>query len=257
MDREQEITDLRRKLAELESHAGDEVVGAAPETPPPAPPVKSSGPKKGIPIPIWVFGGVGLFFLLLLFSQSLGGGGAPKTVNAGSQPTTAELNHDIDRQIAENADLAPPVQMSKWLYQDIKDPMTDRLTRTACVSSSNMVTLNPPYSDVSAQMCVRQSPRHGLDVYILLNGDGQIICRSYDGCSARTRFDANAPQGFGATDAADGSSNIVFISSAQKFVTGLKAADTTRVELMFYEAGNQTLEFNTAGLEWPRPAPAG
>ncbi len=117
-----------------------------------------------------------------------------------------------------------------------------------------MVRLQSPYSDVAARLCVRQSPQHGLDVYVALLGDGQIICRSYNNCSVNIRFGDGEQQSFSATDAADGSSNIIFVTNAQRFVTGVKGAPVTRIQLTFYQAGVQVVEFNTSGLEWPRPS---
>ncbi len=145
----------------------------------------------------------------------------------------------------------------KWTYRDDRDPMTDQLTRTACVTSSNLAQLDSPYRPVTADLCIRQSPRHGSDVFVALNGDGQIICRTYEGCSVQVRFGETPQQSFSATDAADGSSNIVFITNASRFINAAKSADTIRVQVTFYQAGDQVLEFPSKGLEWPRPPAAG
>ncbi|WP_292029845.1 hypothetical protein [Brevundimonas sp. UBA2416] len=152
------------------------------------------------------------------------------------------------------APAAPVTPASPWTYTTDLDPMTDRPTHVACSTSTNMVRLQSPYSDVAARLCVRQSPQHGLDVYVALLGDGQIICRSYNNCSVNIRFGDGEQQSFSATDAADGSSNIIFVTNAQRFVTGVKGAPVTRIQLTFYQAGVQVVEFNTSGLEWPRPS---
>ena len=152
------------------------------------------------------------------------------------------------------APVTPATPPTPWSYTTDLDPMTDRPTHIACSTSTNMVDLESPYSDVGARLCIRQSPQHGLDVYVALLGDGQIICRSYNNCSVNVRFGDGEQQSFSATDAADGSSNIIFVTNAQRFVTGVKGEPITRIQLTFYQAGVQVVEFNTAGLEWPRPS---
>lgn len=149
---------------------------------------------------------------------------------------------------------ATPMTPAGWDYSSSADPMTDRKTENACVTSTNQVLQTSPYSNTTARLCIRQSPRYGLDAYVVLNGEGQILCRSYDGCAFKVRFDQSPQQSFSGGDSADGSSNIVFIRNAQRFVTSAKAADVTRIEIQLYRGGNQILEFPTKGLVWPRPS---
>lgn|GEM_PF-1574944 len=147
-------------------------------------------------------------------------------------------------------DLPPP---TSWSYRSRKDEMTDKQTEFACTTSTTQVRLDWPYSDVSADLCIRQSPQHGLDVYLQLNGEGQILCRSYDGCTVSIRFGDKAPQGFSATGASDNSSNIIFVSNASRFVQNVKGAETTKIQIELYQAGSQVVEFDTKDLVWPRP----
>ena len=152
---------------------------------------------------------------------------------------------------------ATPVTPAGWDYSSSADPMTDRKTETACITSTNQVLQTSPYHNTTARLCIRQSPRYGLDAYVVLNGGGQILCRSYDGCTFKVRFDQSPQQSFSGGGSADGSSNIVFVRNAQRFVTSAKAADVTRIEIQLYQAGNQILEFPTMGLVWPRPSSPG
>lgn len=132
--------------------------------------------------------------------------------------------------------------------------MTDRATRFACTVSTNQVQQNWPYQATPVRLCIRSSPKFGLDVYATLLGDGQIICRSYSQCTTKIRFADRAQQTFSAADAADGSSNVIFVTNAARFVEGVKTANVTRMELTIYQAGTQVIEFPTHGLEWPRPS---
>lgn len=148
---------------------------------------------------------------------------------------------------------APAETGPAWVYTSSPDPMTDTPSQQACVKSNNKVSLQWPYRDVHAWLCIRQHPRMDLSAYVVLDGDGQIICRSSRNCTVPVRFGDDAAQSVGAGRSADGSSNIIFFRSPSRFITNIKRADVTRVVLTLYQAGEQTVEFDTADLEWPRP----
>jgi hypothetical protein len=133
--------------------------------------------------------------------------------------------------------MPPPAPTYAWTYAEDVDPMSDRKTFLACVNSTDEVDLNPPYDAVTARLCVRNSPKFGVDVYYVLNGDGQILCDNYDGCSVKIRY-GDAPAGRnGANTGADHSSNIIFLAGSRAVAARLTKAKVTRVELTFYEAG--------------------
>lgn len=139
-----------------------------------------------------------------------------------------------------------------WVYESEVDPMTDKATRTGCVLSEEQVRLDSPYDDVFARLCLRDSPAHGKDVLVQLVGDGQILCRSYDGCTLKVRFDKGPIQSFSGAGAADYSSNVVFFENRSRFEGAMLKADTTIVELELYQAGSQPVTFKTAGFAWPK-----
>jgi hypothetical protein len=128
--------------------------------------------------------------------------------------------------------------------------MTDQTVKTACVTSSNEVHLSSPYGPRSAQLCIRQHPEFGRDVYLSLNGSGQILCRSYDNCTIPIRFDDGAVQRFTGNEPSDNSSETVFVANEGRFITSAKSASRIRVQLEFYQNGNQTFDFPAKGLEW-------
>jgi hypothetical protein len=238
-DKDDEIAELRARLSALESKPG---ANPEPDTAhSAAPPLRKSNKAVGCLVIIGA---------LLLLGWCAGQiGGSPAIVGADDDLKSAGTDNGATRGIASAAATG-----SRWQYSDDRDPMTDRLTRLACTTSSNKVQQDFPYDDVNAEMCLRQSPRHGLDVYVRLKGDGQILCRSYRNCTVKVRFDDGAVQSFSAADAADGSSNIIFITNVQRFAAAVKDAEKTRIELTLYQAGVQPVEFETADLEWPRPA---
>jgi hypothetical protein len=88
---------------------------------------------------------------------------------------------------------------------------------------------------------------------VSLNGDGQMLCQSYQSCDISIRFGDGAPQTFSAIGPSDNSSHMVFIENESRFLKAVQSAPITRIQATFYQAGDQVMEFNTANLEWPRP----
>ena len=128
--------------------------------------------------------------------------------------------------------------------------MTDRATKTACVWSSNEVQLDFPYGNTRAELCLRNSPQYGQDAYVALEGDGQILCHSFQDCTVRVRFDDDEARNYPAVGPSDNSTNIVFIRGRDRLERGLRSADRTAIQIEFYQAGQQALIFPTAGFDW-------
>lgn len=254
------MDDKQREIAELEARLA--ALKAEPEPAPSAAPPE----KRGNNLRVW--GGVLLGLAVVVgialstrsgepseHANSFGAAAeAERAANAASAAADEAMAAAAAAGIGEPETSAPPPTGTTWSYRDQPDPMTDKLTRWACTTSTNRAMLDRPYEPVSADLCLRQSPRYGLDAIVQLNGAGQILCRSYDGCTLKIRFGDGAQQSFSGASAADGSSNVVFISNASRFITAVKSAPATKIQLTFYRAGDQVLEFNTDELEWPRPA---
>ena len=246
-DRKAEIGELRRRLDELEAPEHADAASSVPQTSNQA---KTRTQDRTALFGIGALIVVGLGTVAYCSNMSA----APEfSAQVGTGQTAVQ--EEIAASVAgEPMKPLESEELTQWSYRDSADPMSDQMTRSACVTSSNEVRLSSPYSDVRAELCIRQSPRYGLDAYVQLHGDGQILCRSYDNCSVKVRFGDGAQQSFSATDSADGSSNVVFITNAERFLGEAKGADITRVQMTFYQAGDQVVEFRTKGLEWPRPA---
>ena len=74
------------------------------------------------------------------------------------------------------------------------------------------------------------------------------MCDSYEGCSVLVRFDNETPEHYPALTPKDRSTTILFIQNYDKFVQKTVKAKTVFVQIPIYQNGNQTLEFNVAGL---------
>lgn len=198
--------------------------------------------------------GVGVAFVGGLL---LGHGLGSKTTDV-SQPTHVENLGGANRvsaptktppQAAKPQRPAPPP--SNWTYTTVPDAMRDEPVKIACTTSLNEVNLSPPYESVTADLCIRQRSKDGLNIWVRLNGNGQFICTSYSACNVSVRFGNDPAERYSALEPSDNSSNQVFLLSAARVLAGVKRASETLVEAEFYEAGTQTMRFNTSGLVWP------
>ena len=138
-----------------------------------------------------------------------------------------------------------------WRYSETPDPMYNSKRVFACVWSGNGVRLAHPNRNFPAELCLRNSPQFGLDVYVQLQRDGQILC-GVNGCSLRVKFDQRTVRSFLGRGAADHSANIVFVdrSQVQPFAEQLKTSRSAIVEIALFQNGQQELTFDTANLIW-------
>ncbi len=149
--------------------------------------------------------------------------------------------------------VSPPTPQTTWSYISDQDEMRDAPIHHACTTSTNVVRLGFPYGTQRTRLCVRQHPRWGQDVIVRLEGNGQILCSSYDGCTVRVRFDEGDVSGYSAAGPSDHSTDVIFIQNDERFLRSLKGSSRTIIEVEFYQAGTQALSFETTGLIWPRP----
>lgn len=152
--------------------------------------------------------------------------------------------------------LAGVAHAGTWTYDSRTDEMTSKTVYVASSESVNSLNLDFPYQGINkGRLSVRQHPKFGLDVYVEVQ-KGQILCRSYDGCSIAVRFDDKPAVMFEGANAADHSSEIVFLRNEKKFIAEAKKAKVIRVQLTMYQSGTQVLVFETPNsLEWPVAAP--
>jgi hypothetical protein len=145
---------------------------------------------------------------------------------------------------------SPVATKSGWNYTNTENAMGDGKTSEACITSENEVRLDWPYGPTKADLCLRNSKAFGRDAYVMLHGDGQILCRSYESCTLRIRYGEKPAQNISGIGASDNSTNIVFIQNRSSLENNLKTADKTAIEIEFYQAGRQALVFDTKGFDW-------
>ena len=131
-----------------------------------------------------------------------------------------------------------------WQARVLEDPMTGEQGRVACTASDNSVDLGWPYGLVRANLCIRRTAREGLDGYVRIMPDGIIVCHTND-CGLTLRVDDGPLQTFSAVDAADGSSDIVFVENPRRLQRALTGSTTARVEVELHDFGRAVFRFQT------------
>lgn len=186
-------------------------------------------------------------FLALVAFATLSSCGAP-----GNETSSDDEIDNLSAEILAGAvnRTGTTEEPAGWTYSSKSDPMSDEKMELACVQSSNSIYLSPPYGETGASLCLRNSPQFGRDAYVSLNENGQILCRSYESCQIRVRFDKAPAENWSAIGPSDHSTDMVFIQNREGFERKLRSTKTTNVQLEFYQNGLQTFTFNTAGLTW-------
>ena len=237
---EEEIAELKRRLALLEARREKQV---PPIVPPDENVVGHKPSRKGPGIALASL--VGFFLLMALIAQCEGPTSNPSSASGADPVIQATPSYSSPPPSAKPA-------AETWRYSDEVDPMNDKHTRMACVTSNDLVSLDSPYQPVTADLCIRESAKFGLDTFFRLNGSGQILCDSYDGCTGHIRLDDGPRRAISMSTAADHSSEILFFSSGRSAMNLIAGAKVTRVELTYYQAGIQAVTFNTEGLDFAK-----
>lgn len=174
---------------------------------------------------------------------------AEAPTNVTELDPAAIVNDAVAVDTALAADAAPTKPVSNWSYHTSEDAVRGKTTYFADVSSSNQIQQGPPYGSSGLKLQLRKSPAYGIDAILILDS-GQIVCRSYEGCSATYSIDGGRPQRINLNTPADYSSDAVFIEGARGFINKLKKAKRLVVELDIYQAGRPQFEFSVEGLDW-------
>lgn len=242
-DDQSELAAARRRVAELEAKAKAVEQPRVVENP-----VAQGGGGLSSRSVRWLLGGVAMVAVLATCSQLVSR--APKPATEAAPEVAGDWKAEA-LAVKPLGDAGSPAAESPslWRYSLIPDAMKGKTGTLACVTSSDQVTLDWPYKTQQTELCIRRSSQYGLDVYLALPEGGQFICQSYNGCSVQVRFDDGTAARYPAVDAADGSTDLIFIRRAETFLAKIKVAKITRIEAQYYQAGNQVSTFPTKGLD--------
>ena len=191
------------------------------------------------------FAGLAVVFFIAV------GVSAPKIDPAGKKaastpPPAATASPGAAPAETTPAEAAAP---SKWQYSEDKDQMRGTVSRFAVVESENEVDLDFPYGSVRGTITIRQRPEDGLNIMFSVE-KGQILCHAFGDSIVSVKFDDKPVQKFRCTGSSDGSSEMAFLQSGARALSGMKGAKRTTIEAEFFQKGRQQFVFDTSGLAW-------
>jgi len=125
----------------------------------------------------------------------------------------------------------------------------------AHVLSSNTVEFGFPYSGTQhATLALRTHPRNGKDIIFRIE-KGQILCHSYEDCTALVRFDDEPPTNYSAVGAADNSTETIFIRNYDRFIGKMLKAKRVRISVNIYQQGAPAFEFDVSSFDQEKYRP--
>ena len=142
----------------------------------------------------------------------------------------------------------PAKPVSKWTYSEDTDKMRGTKTTYAMIESENALEFGFPYAGGNATLVLRKRATDGLNVVLEIKG--QFTCNSFNDETVAVKFDSGSIERYGCSEPADGSTGVLFINGAGRFVAKLKKAKSVIIEAQFYQQGRQQMQFDVAGLEW-------
>lgn len=217
--------------------------------------------KKDVRNAVLILGGI--FVLITMLAIWAGSGSTPASspevataTPSPSEPSTftpsASSADATKTSAAEPVVTPPPVPAeppSPWSYRHEEDPMSGKTSHVAGVMSTNQLEFDFPYNGPQyGQLFVRTHPQHGKDIIVQIE-KGQILCRSYEDCTVRVRFDDAAPMSWSAVGPADNSNESVFLRNYAGFMKRLTKAKRVRIALPVYQEGEPVLEFDVHGFD--------
>lgn len=137
-----------------------------------------------------------------------------------------------------------------WQYSTTYDKMDDRTDYFARCVSTNEAEFEFPYQGGSRFIITIRNQGKDNDVMIYVTR-GQFM-GSVLGGQLKVKFDKNKPEKYAYQAPTDASSDVIFVSSADKFINKLKTSQKLMVETEFYNEGNVIMEFDISGLKWEK-----
>lgn len=182
-------------------------------------------------------------FLLILILFAVG-----KCANAPKEVMPPEDDYVEVDSIAVVDDVIPETMepdKKEWDFNIQKDQMTDSKNIWANLTSDNFISQDFPYEGYTyAKITVRYMKKYGYDVLISIN-KGQIHGSRYNGDNYITvRFDEGTAKRFYFNEAADGSSDVVFLNAHSDFIKRCKQAKDIKIEVPIYQAGRPVFTFH-------------
>ena len=190
-----------------------------------------------------VFKWIGIVFGVLLIISIIGALLGKKETSAKAIQQT---NTNTDSTSIAKSDTAAS---TAWQYSiDSSDKMNNSKMHYAQCEATEKVDFKFPYDGGStANLTIRYNSKNKNEVIVSVD-KGQFMSGSDQ--SVAVKFDNDKPQSFNYSEAADGSSNYIFINNSATFINRIKSAKHIIIEAQFFNNGTKQIEFNTKDLAW-------
>lgn len=139
------------------------------------------------------------------------------------------------------------IKAENWTYSEQEDKMTNEPIYFANCDAKNIFNFNFPY-DGGSRLSIVIRKMSGKNEVILQISKGQFS--SAYNSSVKMKFDEGKILSYDFTEAADGSSDYIFLHPASSIIKKIKNAKSIKIEAPFFEQGRQIAEFNVSGLNW-------
>lgn len=194
--------------------------------------------NTGLYILAAVLGIVLLFTLVMALSNS-------RQNDSSEIEAIAEIDEDSVVAIALDEGVVPENNKITWDFTIVKDEIYDTNNIWAEIKSDNYISQKFPYEGYTyATISVRYMKKYGYDVIIVIS-KGQIHGNRYNGDNYITaRFDEGAPMKYYFNEAADGSSDKVFLNNKSDFIKRCKQAKDIKIEIPIFQAGRPLFTFH-------------
>ena len=208
---------------------------------------------------LWIAVGFFAALVVIVIALSKSCDNKRDEVLALSTPDSTEILPEAERKTdsimaeAERKAMLNEGMERQWNFRREMDEMTDSENIWASIVSDNSKYLGSPYGQTFCQLTVRYMKKWGVDVLVQLTS-GQIHGSKYsDENYVMVRFDEDQPIKYWFDEAADASSDCVFIRKKSDFIAHCKKAKTIKVEVPIFQAGRPVFTFELdSPLEWEK-----
>jgi hypothetical protein len=160
--------------------------------------------------------------------------------------SSSSVTHDENTK--EKIDSTTDEDLSRWIYSEQEDKMSDNPIKTASIVANEQLEFDFPYSGGATATLTIRKKNSSTDVYLRIS-TGQFH-GDYENPSVRIKFDNEKPKRYSYSEAEDASSDIIFLNSERELIAKMEKAKKMIIEAEFYQEGRRQMEFDVAGLKW-------
>lgn len=183
--------------------------------------------------------------IVLLFTLVIALSDSNKRSNTSDAETTEEVEVDTVAVAISDDEVTTEKNKVTWDFTIAKDDMYDTNNVWAEIKSDNFISQSFPYEGYTfATISVRYMKKYGYDVIIVIS-KGQIHGSRFNGDNYITaRFDEGAPKKYYFNEAADGSSDRVFLTNKSDFIKRCKQAKDINIDIPIFQSGRPAFTFH-------------